>query len=250
MPMKRRLDAVNYKTGEFVEAKADGAHDDKQNASTRALMKDPRFKNFRMRYVFGGEQEDDTKSLMNKFRQEFGRDNRGRRRMTTYEHRSLGIPQYERTKYSRLDTNLAPPGRYSKGPHPPRAAGAGAVPHPVRVGMRVIFDSRERWSGTIYILDNVRRTMDRWGQTGECLDGRYFYVWDGLIVRQRGIPGMVDVVDDLVRSDGYRSVFRDVGPEDMDDWPFRPEATWMGVRSRAGAPLAWCDCAAHWRSCA
>lgn len=85
------------------------------------------------------------------------------------------------------------------------------------VDMWVIFDSGERWSGTMYTLDNVRRTMDRWRQTGECLGGRYFYVWDGLIVRDRGIPGMVDVVDALVRSGDYRSVFRDVGPEDVDD---------------------------------
>ncbi|MEU1079999.1 hypothetical protein ABZ368_07095 [Streptomyces sp. NPDC005908] len=85
------------------------------------------------------------------------------------------------------------------------------------VDMWVIFDSGERWSGTIYTLDNVRHTMDRWRQTGECLDGRYFHVWDGLIVRDRGIPEMVDVVDDLVRSGDFRSVFRDVGPEDTDD---------------------------------
>ncbi|MFH8450548.1 hypothetical protein ACH4CD_15030 [Streptomyces fungicidicus] len=85
------------------------------------------------------------------------------------------------------------------------------------VDMWVTFDSGERWSGTIHTLDVVRRRMDHWRQTGECLGGRYFYVWDGLIVRDRGIPGMVDVVDDLVRNGDYSSVFRDVGPEDTDD---------------------------------
>ncbi|MGW9174880.1 hypothetical protein [Streptomyces decoyicus] len=109
----RRLDAVNYKTKEFVEAKAGGAHDSKQNNSTRGLMNDSRFKDFRMRYAFGGQQEKDTRSLMDKYRQEFGRDSRGRPRLTTYEHRSLGIPQYQRGKHSRLDTHLTPPGRYS-----------------------------------------------------------------------------------------------------------------------------------------
>ncbi|SCF96925.1 hypothetical protein GA0115256_138050 [Streptomyces sp. DconLS] len=49
--------------------------------------------------------------------------------------------------------------------------------------MWVLFDSGARWSGTIYTLDVVRRDMERGRQTGECLDGRYFYVWDGLIVR-------------------------------------------------------------------
>ncbi|MFD9093296.1 hypothetical protein [Streptomyces collinus] len=78
------------------------------------------------------------------------------------------------------------------------------------------FDSGERWSGTIYTLDDVRRTMDRREQTGECLGGRYSYVWDGLIVRDPGISGMVEVVDELVRSGDYRSVFRDVGREETD----------------------------------
>ncbi|MFF5661588.1 hypothetical protein ACFY7F_01815 [Streptomyces griseofuscus] len=83
--------------------------------------------------------------------------------------------------------------------------------------MWVLFDSGARWSGTIYTLDVVRRDMERGRQTGERLDGRYFYVWDGLIVRDPGIGGMVEVVDDLVRSGDYTAVFRDVGPEDPDE---------------------------------
>ncbi|MGV9339620.1 hypothetical protein [Streptomyces sp. NPDC003688] len=86
------------------------------------------------------------------------------------------------------------------------------------VDMWVIFKDGRRWSGTICTLDDVRRTMDRWQQTGECLDGRFFHVWDGLIVRDRGIPAMVEVVDHLVRSGEYESVFRDVGrAEEWDD---------------------------------
>jgi hypothetical protein len=87
------------------------------------------------------------------------------------------------------------------------------------VDMWVIFDSGERWSGTIYTLDNVRKVMTRWQETGECLDGRYFWVWDGLIVRDPGIDEMVAVVDDLVQSGEYTGVFRDVGPEDPDGCP-------------------------------
>ncbi|MFD1275695.1 hypothetical protein ACFQ51_41085 [Streptomyces kaempferi] len=58
------------------------------------------------------------------------------------------------------------------------------------VDMWVIFNNGQRWSGTIHTLDVVHRLMDRWQQTGECLGGRFFYTWDGLIVRDRGIPGM------------------------------------------------------------
>lgn len=84
------------------------------------------------------------------------------------------------------------------------------------VDMWVIFENGDRWSGTMYTLDVVHRDMDRWRQTGECLDGRYHAVWDGLIVRDKGIPGMIEVVDELVRNGDYMSVFRDVGPEEPD----------------------------------
>ncbi|NGO75750.1 hypothetical protein G6045_08695 [Streptomyces sp. YC504] len=81
------------------------------------------------------------------------------------------------------------------------------------VDMWVTFDDGQRWSGTICTLDVVRRAMDRWQQTGECLGGRYFYDWDGLIVRDRGLPGMIEVIDDLVRSGDYTCVFREVETE-------------------------------------
>ncbi|MEU2295968.1 hypothetical protein ABZ584_00970 [Streptomyces antibioticus] len=85
------------------------------------------------------------------------------------------------------------------------------------VDMWVIFDDGERWSGTVYTLDVVHRNMDARRDSGECLGGRYFYVWDGLIVRDAGIDAMVEVVDELVRTGDFRGVFRDVGPEENDD---------------------------------
>ncbi|MGW0967217.1 hypothetical protein [Streptomyces sp. NPDC002516] len=85
------------------------------------------------------------------------------------------------------------------------------------VDMWVILDDGDRWSGTVYTLDVVRRDMDRWRDTGECLDGSYFWVWDGLIVRDPGIPAMVRVIDHLVSTGEYRTTLRHVGPEeDLD----------------------------------
>ncbi|MGW4445331.1 hypothetical protein [Streptomyces sp. NPDC004682] len=85
------------------------------------------------------------------------------------------------------------------------------------VDMWVIFEDGQRWSGTIYTLDVVRRTMDRWQQSGECLGGRFFSNRDGLIARDRGVPAMVEVVDHLVQSGDYKCVFRDVGREEDED---------------------------------
>ncbi|MET7539568.1 hypothetical protein [Streptomyces sp. NPDC005507] len=81
------------------------------------------------------------------------------------------------------------------------------------VDMWVILDDGDRWSGTVYTLDVVRRNMDRWRDTGECLDGSYFWVWDGLIVREPGIPAMARVIDHLMSTGDYRTTLRHVGPE-------------------------------------
>lgn len=80
------------------------------------------------------------------------------------------------------------------------------------VDMWVTFIDGQRWSGTVFTVDEARRLMDRWSDTGECLGGRYFYGWDTLIVRDPGIPAMVHVIDNLVTSGDYRSALRPLGP--------------------------------------
>ncbi|WP_309484155.1 hypothetical protein [Streptomyces himalayensis] len=84
------------------------------------------------------------------------------------------------------------------------------------VDMWVTFASGNRWSGTVLTLDEVRHLMDRWKNTGECLDGGYFYCY-GLIVREAGIPAMVRIVDDLVATGDYQGALRPLGREDDQD---------------------------------
>lgn len=85
------------------------------------------------------------------------------------------------------------------------------------IDMWVTFADGNRWSGTVFTLHEVQRLMDRWKGTGECLDGSYFWCWDGLIVREAGIPAMVRVVDDLVATGDYKGALRALGPEDDRD---------------------------------
>ncbi|WP_369273652.1 hypothetical protein AB5J55_30220 [Streptomyces sp. R11] len=79
------------------------------------------------------------------------------------------------------------------------------------VDMWVTFADGQRWSGTVFTLDEARRLMDRWKDTGECLDGRYFNCWDNLMVRDAGIPAMVEVIDHLVVTGDYTSALRPLG---------------------------------------
>ncbi|MEU3512948.1 hypothetical protein ABZ733_34860 [Streptomyces longwoodensis] len=78
----------------------------------------------------------------------------------------------------------------------------------------VTFPDGQRWSATVFTLDEARRLMDRWQDTGECLGGRYFFGWDDLIVRDPGIEAMTRVIDELVRSGSCTSAMRPLGPED------------------------------------
>ncbi|MDC0770361.1 hypothetical protein [Streptomyces sp. HD] len=79
------------------------------------------------------------------------------------------------------------------------------------VDMWVTFADGQRWSGTVATLDEARRLMDRWQDTGESLGGRYYYGWDSLIVRDPGIPAMVRVIDHLVETGHYRAALRPIG---------------------------------------
>ncbi len=82
------------------------------------------------------------------------------------------------------------------------------------IDMWVTRDDGERWSGTVFTLDEVGRLLDRWRVSGECLNGSYFWAWDGLIVREPGISAMVKVIDHLLETDEYTSVLRHLGPKE------------------------------------
>jgi hypothetical protein len=65
-----------------------------------------------------------------------------------------------------------------------------------------------RWSATIITLAQVEIVMKRWEATGEALGGRYFWVSDGLIVRDAGISNMTRVLIGLVENDEFTQVFQ------------------------------------------
>ncbi|RKN33888.1 hypothetical protein [Micromonospora musae] len=56
------------------------------------------------------------------------------------------------------------------------------------------------WALTILTLDEVRRLLARWKETGEVADGSYFWAADQLIVPEPGLPAMTTAIRELVRS--------------------------------------------------
>ncbi|MFG2570081.1 hypothetical protein ACGFR6_32225 [Streptomyces sp. NPDC048567] len=65
-----------------------------------------------------------------------------------------------------------------------------------------------RWSATIITLAQVELVMERWAASGEALGGRYFWVSDGLIVRDAGISNMTQVLVGLVENEEFGEVLQ------------------------------------------
>lgn len=77
--------------------------------------------------------------------------------------------------------------------------------------MWVVRDDGDRWSATVLTHDEVLRVMDRQLREGQP-EGKYWWCWDGLVVREAGVPSMVEVIDGLVVSGELETVLRHVGP--------------------------------------
>ncbi|WP_405388058.1 hypothetical protein OG596_08855 [Streptomyces sp. NBC_01102] len=65
-----------------------------------------------------------------------------------------------------------------------------------------------RWSATVFTVAEVERLMQTWAVTDEALGGRYFWVSDGLIVRDPGIDNMTQVIAGLIENDEFSAVFQ------------------------------------------
>lgn len=76
------------------------------------------------------------------------------------------------------------------------------------VDVEVIVGDGSRWSATFLTLDEVERLMTRWSETGEALGGRICYGDDLVLLREAGLPFMVDVLDALVESGDFRDVLK------------------------------------------
>ncbi|MBB5874590.1 hypothetical protein F4553_008024 [Allocatelliglobosispora scoriae] len=62
------------------------------------------------------------------------------------------------------------------------------------------------WALTIFSVDEVRRLLDKWRESGECANGSYFWAVDQVIVPEAGVAGMVAAIRELVRSGEITSV--------------------------------------------
>lgn len=80
--------------------------------------------------------------------------------------------------------------------------------------VQVIADDGSRWSATIMTLAEIEHAMRRWEKSGECLDGRYFFCSDLLVVRDRGISRIAKMLEDMIVSGEYRDALKRLDDSD------------------------------------
>ncbi|WP_371524933.1 hypothetical protein OG302_01350 [Streptomyces sp. NBC_01283] len=62
----------------------------------------------------------------------------------------------------------------------------------------------------LFTVVEVERLMKLWAGTDEALGGRYFWVSDGLVVRDPGIDSMTDVIAGLIEKGEFSEIFQRV----------------------------------------
>jgi hypothetical protein len=73
--------------------------------------------------------------------------------------------------------------------------------------VEVTLSDGSRWAATLLTLDEIRRLMERWKTTGECLDGSYFQCADLVVIERGGIQMATGLLSRLVDTGQIRDVF-------------------------------------------
>ncbi|MET7611998.1 hypothetical protein [Streptomyces seoulensis] len=112
-PLVRKFDAVNYKTGQFLEFKAGPGRDTGQDLANRRFLEDPRFqngelaKNGRISYVNGQSKDSATTKYLGRMAEQYkGTD--GQPRVRAYEHLSTDVPKYKSISYKNVTGTTRP----------------------------------------------------------------------------------------------------------------------------------------------
>lgn len=87
----------------------------------------------------------------------------------------------------------------------------------------VVLPDRSRWSATFMTLEAIARVLEKWKLSGECLGGIFFQCPDLVIVREPGVPAMLEVIEGLLDDDEerledtFQRLEHDEGDEDLLD---------------------------------
>ncbi|SDK63749.1 hypothetical protein SAMN05421874_109158 [Nonomuraea maritima] len=71
----------------------------------------------------------------------------------------------------------------------------------LEVGDSIItLSTGERYSALLITMEELVRIMDRHARSGESLSGRYFCAPDLVVMKEKGVISMIDVIRDILQS--------------------------------------------------
>ena len=80
-------------------------------------------------------------------------------------------------------------------------------PHDDNADVEVRFSDGSLWIATFFTYQNIGTLREKNRQTGECLSGRYFWAVDMILVDEVSRERIEQVVDHLIHSGEFKSVF-------------------------------------------
>ncbi len=72
----------------------------------------------------------------------------------------------------------------------------------------VEFDNKERWVATFFTYSNISELVEKNKITGECLNGKYFWASDMILVDEVGRERIQEVIEFLINEGEFDSIFK------------------------------------------
>ncbi|MDQ0194231.1 hypothetical protein [Paenibacillus wynnii] len=86
----------------------------------------------------------------------------------------------------------------------------------------VVFPDRSKWIATVFTYRNIETLRQKNIQTGECMNGAYFWSSDMVLVDIISRERIEQLIEHLIKHDNFLSVFNrypDVDEEDDENYP-------------------------------
>ena len=80
----------------------------------------------------------------------------------------------------------------------------------------VTFNDNTRFVASFFTYENIEHLRQKNKRTGECLDGRYFWASDMIIVDRINRKEVEEVIDSLIEDNYFTLVFNKISEEDID----------------------------------
>ncbi|MFD8546283.1 hypothetical protein [Streptomyces sp. NPDC059649] len=129
-PFTRKYDAINHREKIIYEFKSNGERIPRQLEEDEAVLKDPKYKGYRIRYIFGDKPDQDSIDDIKALDKKLG----GQGRLGYFDHRSQAISQYKSGPYTKPDWIMNPdPTKRPQGSLPDAIRNSAETPETARI---------------------------------------------------------------------------------------------------------------------